>query len=474
METSDFERMTVWKEGYTKTIIIFVLVTLVQIGLLVLAFQLQFLTSVKNNAADYRCNPLFMPFMGNFGFDPIENFNFCVQSVFNAKAAEVFAPIYSILAVFQGVLVTVVDAALSIRDMFKNFLKGVEQFIASVRNKIQFLMNNVRMSFIRILNLMGKVYGSMFAVLFMGQSAMTAAFNLADNDLVKFLFEFCFAPETLVKMSDGSYKEIKDIKIGDVLASVPNNESPVVTSVFRFAGSRTPMVAIGDVVVSAAHYVAAAGGDGEEMIPAASHPLARPVASIDELICLNVSGHRFSVGGGDGGDGLVVADYDEHETPAVVIETQRIADAALNGGFGFNIDTAVLDYSLGVDGESLVLMEDGSWKPIALVKVGDRVKYSGAVLGVVCEQCNSTVIGVNGIVYSEAQFTYDYSANKWVRAANRWAAQGGARNLYSIITEKTSAVVIRKEDITEFIRDYREVPLPEMESAYEKEFLIAH
>jgi len=470
METSDFERMTVWKEGYTKIIIVFVLVTLVQIGLLFVAFQLHLLAGIKNNVADYRCNPLFMPFMGNFGLDPIENFNFCVQGVFNAKAAEVFTPIYAILAVFQNVLVTVVDAALSIRDMFKNFLTGVEQFIASVRNKIQFLMNNVRMSFIRILNLMGKVYGSMFAVLFMGQSAMTAAFNLADNDLVKFLFEFCFAPETLVKMSDGSYKEIKDVKIGDVLASVPNNESPVVTSVFRFAGSRTPMVAIGDVVVSAAHYVAGSDGDGE-MIPAASHQLARTVASIDELICLNVSGHRFSVGGGDG---LVVADYDEHETPAVVIETQRVADAALNGGFGFNIDSAVLDYSLGVDGESLVLMEDGSWKPVASVKVGDRVKYSGAVLGVVCEHCNSTVVGANGIVYSEAQFTYDNCANKWVRAANRWSAQGGARNLYSIITEKTSAVVIRKEDITEFIRDYREVPLPEMESAYEKEFLIAH
>jgi len=471
METSDFERMTVWKEGYTKIIIVFVLVTLVQIGLLFVAFQLHLLAGIKNNVADYRCNPLFMPFMGNFGLDPIENFNFCVQGVFNAKAAEVFTPIYAILAVFQNVLVTVVDAALSIRDMFKNFLTGVEQFIASVRNKIQFLMNNVRMSFIRILNLMGKVYGSMFAVLFMGQSAMTAAFNLADNDLVKFLFEFCFAPETLVKMSDGSYKEIKDVKIGDVLASVPNNESPVVTSVFRFAGSRTPMVAIGDVVVSAAHYVASGSyGDGE-MIPAASHQLARTVASIDELICLNVSGHRFSVGGGDG---LVVADYDEHETPAVVIETQRVADAALNGGFGFNIDSAVLDYSLGVDGESLVLMEDGSWKPVASVKVGDRVKYSGAVLGVVCEHCNSTVVGANGIVYSEAQFTYDNCANKWVRAANRWSAQGGARNLYSIITEKTSAVVIRKEDITEFIRDYREVPLPEMESAYEKEFLIAH
>ena len=127
METSEFERFTAWKEGYTKTIIVFVLITAVQIGLLVGAFQLHLLNDIKKNFGQYRCNPLFMPFVGNFGYDPIDNFNFCVQSIFNGKAAEVFAPIYSILATFQGVLMTVVNSAMSIRGMFANFLGGVEQ-----------------------------------------------------------------------------------------------------------------------------------------------------------------------------------------------------------------------------------------------------------------------------------------------------------------------------------------------------------
>jgi hypothetical protein len=463
---TELEKMTAWKEGYTKTIVVFVIFTAVQIGILFISFQLHIFKDLKKNFAKYRCNPLFMPFVGNFGYNPVDNFNFCVKDVFNSKAAEVFAPVYGILGTFHAVLEKVVNAAMSIRGMFSNFLGGVEKFITSVRNKVQFLMNNVRMSFIRILNLMGKVYGSMFAVLFMGQSAMTAAFNLADNDLIKFLFEFCFAPDTPVKMADGTYKHIADVQIGDVLAGVPNNESPTVTSVFRFAGQSTPMVRVDDVVMSGQHYVLA-GSAG--MVPAATHPLAVSTASIPELICLNVTGHRFRVGHND----LLVADYDEHDSVSVVFETQRIAIRALNSG---DIDAPVFDYSLGVGGSSMVHMADDTWKRMDKIVIGDVVKHSGRVFGVVSEQCSTTLVSPSGIVFSGAQLVYDQCANKWVRSANRWTKgpASGVKTLYTIFTANSGVISIRKGGTTEFIRDYREVPLAEMESNYEKEFLVAH
>ena len=465
---TELEKMNVWKEGYTKTIVVFVIITAIQIGILFISFQLHIFKDLKKNFAKYRCNPLVMPFVGNFGYNPVDNFNFCVKDVFNSKAAEVFAPVYGILGTFHAVLEKVVNAAMSIRGMFGNFLGGVEKFITSIRNKVQFLMNNVRMSFIRILNLMGKVYGSMFAVLFMGQSAMTAAFNLADNDLIKFLFEFCFAPDTPVKMADGTYKPITDVRIGDVLAGVPNNESPTVTSVFRFAGQSTPMVRVGDVVMSGQHYVLA-GSAG--MVPAATHPLAVSTASIPELVCLNVTGHRFRVGHDD----LLVADYDEYDSVSVVFETQRMAIRALNGGAD-NTDAPVIDYSLGVGGSSMVHMADDTWKRMDKIVIGDVVKYSGPVYGVVSEQCETTLASPSGIVFSGAQLVYDQYINKWVRGANRWSKGPacGVKTLYTIFTANSGVISIRKGDTTEFIRDYREVPLAEMESAYEKEFLVAH
>jgi len=227
------------------------------------------------------------------------------------------------------------------------------------------------------------------------------------------------------------------------------------------------MVRIGDVVVSGAHYVLA-GSDG--MVPAEAHPDAVWAGSVPELVCLNVSGHRFRVGA----DGLLVADYDEHDTAAVVGETQRMATKALNGRV--DGEEPVMDYSLGVAGSSEVLMADGEWKRMDSIAIGDVVKHSGKVLGVVCEQCDTTVISPSGIVFSAAQIVYDSSANQWKRSANYWCRgpAGGAKTLYTIFTMNSGAISIRKGKSVEFIRDYREAPLPEMESAYEKEFLVAH
>ena len=268
-------------------------------------------------------------------------------------------------------------------------------------------------------------------------------------------------------MADGSSKAIKDIVIGDVLAEVPNNKSPVVTSVFRFAGGSTPMVRIHDVVVSAAHYVLA-GSAG--MVTAEAHPEAVWSGSVPEIVCLNVSGHRFRVGA----DGLLVADYDEHESASVVMETQRMATRALNGKSCE--DEMVLDYSLGIGGSTEVLMADNGWKRMDAIAIGDEVKHSGKVLGIVCEQCDTTVVSPSGIVFSAAQLVYDLDARQWKRSANRWSrgSAGGAKKLYTIFTMNSGVISIRKGGAVEFIRDYREAPLPEMESAYEKEFLVAH
>jgi hypothetical protein len=229
------------------------------------------------------------------------------------------------------------------------------------------------------------------------------------------------------------------------------------------------MVRIGDVVVSGAHYVLA-GSDG--MVPAEAHPEARWAASVPELVCLNVSGHRFRVGA----DGLLVADYDEHDSASVVAGTQRMATRALNGGSCGDGEEPVMDYSLGVAGSSEVLMADGSWKRMDAITIGDDVQYSGKVLGVVSEQCDTTVVSPSGIVFSGAQLVYDSSANQWKRSANYWSRgpAGGAKTLYTIFTMNSGVISIRKGKSVEFIRDYREAPLPEMESAYEKEFLVAH
>ena len=173
------------------TIVKAVILTIVFTAVLILLFSIGALKEMAENFPKYRCNPILMPFAANFGYDAKENFNYCINNVLQAKAAEFFGPIYKLLGGFTDIVGLIVDVTLGIRKLFSNFLLGVNGFIANVRDRIQGLLFQVRLSFMRLNNLMGRVYGTMYGIVWMGTSAMLAGFNIADNDLVQFLFEFC-------------------------------------------------------------------------------------------------------------------------------------------------------------------------------------------------------------------------------------------------------------------------------------------
>jgi hypothetical protein len=439
------------------------LVTLVVLTLgLIIAFYSTYLKQIGANFAQHRCNPAFMPFASLFGYDTSENFQFCLGAIFQSRVAEVFAPIFKILEGFTSILNTITNVALGIRKLFSNFLLTVNGFIANVRDRIEALMFQVRLLLMRMKELMGKVYGTMYAVMWMGLSGISAGKNMAENDLVKFMMEFCFDPATPVLKADGSWVPISELKLGDILAPTAANPTPTVTSVFTFDGAQTPMVRIGDVSVSASHYVQYRG----HWLEAEDHPDAVPTVSLPVLSCLNVSGHEFVVGRA----GLVAADYDEHEDSATVAATQRLAAGALNG-VGPKGIAVVEDYSIGLDPTASVRMADGSWRLLTDIALGDIIWNAGAIKGIVWEQCDSTVQSPTGCM-AAAQLVFSPSAMAWTRAAHLFSRKdAGTVALLHLITETTGVLEIKgKGHSSLFVRDYREVALPDMESAYQEAF----
>ncbi len=444
-----------WEEAWTKRAIILTIVTVLLTITVVLMFTLGNLREIAENFPRYRCTPLALPFASHFGYDTKENFNFCLTSIFNTKAAEVFGPVYNLLGGFTQIIQLIVDVALGIRKLFSNFLLGVNGFVRNVRDRIQGLLFNIRMSFMKLNNLMGRVYGTMYAMIWLGTSALAAGFNLANNDLVNFILEFCFDPNTEVVLADGSKKAIKDIQIGDVLES---DKGPTrVTSVFRFAGSKTHMVSINGFVLSKEHYVQYAG----KWIQAGNHPDAVPTPSLPELVCLNVEHHRFVIVNETGR--MIVADYDEHDGAEVIRQTQQVAIKALNGSQG----ETVSDYSLGIDERMEVKMADGSWKVLKEMELGDTVWNAGTVLGLVQEECEST-IDISGTHLSPAQIVFDTESEQWTRASVKWpsAVSEEPRILRSLVTSTCGTLHIRDANSEYYMRDYREVAIPEMENAY--------
>jgi hypothetical protein len=444
-----------WSNNLSWSIFIFIFVTLILVGITVILFSVGNLTEIAKNFPKYRCNPLMMPFAGQFGYDARENFTFCVSNILNNKAAEIFAPLYGILSQFTGILTVMMNATLGMRKLFSNFFLSVNGFIGNVRNRIQNLLFQIRMSFLKLNNLMGRVFGSMFAVIFMGTSALTAANNLGQTDLVKFLAEFCFDPETPVKLANGGYKPIKEIAVGDRLFG-PNGLRPTVTSTFVFDGSHTEMVRIKDVTVSSQHFVAHNGS----WIMASEHPDALPTASLPIINCLNVFGNIFYVGEND----LAVRDYDESENPGVNQKVMQLALQTLNGEKSSE-KKPLLNYDLGFDQRFPVHLADGSWIPAGEVTLGTVLEGGHKIVGIAHEICNE-VVNLNGYVVSAAQLVHHQGA--WHRAGHILPTRqiNMSFQLINFITENSGPIAVRLNGSTLYLRDYREVALPEMELPY--------
>lgn len=438
-----------YSSNFYGTLIKFIIVTIVQLVIVIWTLMGGGIADVFNNWPKYRCNPIIMPFAGLFGFNASENFNFCMKNIFNSNAGAVLAPIYGVMANFTEIVGTISNVANSFRYLIANLLSGMERLMSGFRDKFQFILFTVRMSFFKIMNLMGRLYSTFYAVVFMGVSGLQAAKNVANNDLVKFLLEFCFDPETPVKLHSGVVIPLKLLKIGDKLAAI-NGEVPIVTSLFEFDGTKTPMVKIGETVVSSKHFMKYNALDS--WIEAGEHPDSSFHPSIKKLICLNTSTHKVLI------NNLTFSDYDESESPNVIKRTQQLAEKILNTGiFGSGIE----NYSLGLEENTEIRVLGGVFIPIRLLKIGDILADGGIVKGLVKETVNSVVELPDKTKVAAAQLVWEKEKNRWSRAGSLYKAFE-TDAIYRHIISDGSVIETRNY----MFRDYREVSAPEMEDAY--------
>ena len=440
----------------TWAIVKFVLITAVLVGVAVVLFTQGNIAEIAANFEKYRCNPLVIPFAGLFGRDAKENFNFCIGNLMSIQASGIFAPVYNLLANFVTILTTISNAMMSIREMFAKFFIQVNGFISSVQDRMVAVLFQLRLTFLKMQTLMGRVYGTMYATMFMGISAMAAGTSLGDNDLVKFLFEIapCFEGSTRILLADGSTAAISDIRVGDKVST------GAVTSVFVFDGHRTPLVDLDGVRMSTTHYVAAKSG----WVEAGDHPEARPTHTrLDRIYCLNVQGNKFVVQGSTGP--MVVADYCESASRDAAVAARAIALKALNGGVpkGAAQDAGG---ALGVGGAWTVERVDGRWVRMDALRLGDILKDSGRIYGIVRESCDRICKRQEEPPIAAAQL--QWSNGSWGSKGTEGTEGTEVRKvLYSLFTERCSALRIRHGGVERVIRDYLEAPIPEMQEPFE-------
>ena len=411
--------------------------------------------TIRNNWATYRCMPSITPFAKFYGYSLSETMNFCMAQAVREHAPGVINPIYKGINEVAGVVDGVYSKVESIEGGVAGLLKGFESFVINFVNSFRLLGTRVRMSFIRIKEIFGRVYGLFIAFAYAAISAITFGENLVCNPLVVFLATIsgvdgicCFAPNTLIAMADGSQRPIASVKIGDTLA-----DGGHITTTFLFDGNTTKMVRIAGVHVSGNHYVFDGG-----WIQAEEHAAAIDAPSLSHLWCLSTTTNQIPVVSDNGI--LVCADYEESSDPAVIAEAQSIAEMHLNGSAG----ATVPDYSLGLDPTLHVFMKNNTWKQLMNVAIGDELVGGAIVAGLVREVCPVQCQTPGGHYVSAAQLVFH--GGSWVRAAHLWPTVNRDTILCHIMVSNNMAFTVGGDGEMFNVRDYAEVTSMDIQAPY--------
>jgi hypothetical protein len=435
---------------------LFLFITTLLIGGFVFLLVSSNTKEIADNWPKYRCSPTVMPFAGFYGYDAAENFNFCTKAIFEGQAEALLGPFGSILATFVGTLSVLIQSANSMRVQLATLVGGVTKITKEFQDRITQIMFRTQITASRIRMLMGRLFGTFYAVIFMGLSGITAVTNFGDTFLFKFLDTFCFPPETLVELEGyAAPVPISSAKIGDRFKATGKD----ITAIFSFYSDGQPMVQFPNgLQVSTNHYMK----HGSEWIQARQHPDAVPAGhwagGYDRpLICLNTSDHILPI------QGYTFLDYDETEEGDS--ETMAWIEKTVNGGTLLSTKKN-LEYSPSVSAETKIRINSKTTIDASKLKLGDVIS-TGTIRGIVKKRVSRVCeLGKNEWI-SEGTLTWCPEKAMWVRAAEIYTVHSLAQDniFYNFVVTPTAQIELASGHQ---IRDYVEVHSPDSEQFYAK------
>lgn len=433
----------------------FIILLFVMIAVWILILVVADTSDVSKNWPKYRCSPTVMPFASFFGHDTTENFNYCLSSMINEEASGSISPVFKILGTFLGTLTTLVATANNIRLEMATFMGGINTIFQNFIDRFVQLSSHIRTTAQRMKMLMGRIYGTFFAFIFMSLSAMTALTNFSNTFLFKFLDTFCFDPDTPIAVIGKGTIPVKDVRTGDVFSN-----GSKVTATFSFLADGQPMVELpGPIVVSTNHYIEYKG----RWIRSDEHPDAVSITpwsggSQRPLICFNTHDHRIAIGK------YTFLDYDETEKADQ--ETMRWVEARVNGLRRAEQPSDKYSYTTLFYPSTKIKLQSGDYKEAKEIQLGERLS-TGTVIGVVQKRTNTFVLLPPGDAVSPGLLIWMPKTMKWVRAGDVYPIQTTNQELlYMNFIVSSSACI--ETAYGNVVRDYFEVHSPDTEQFYEK------
>jgi len=452
----------------------FLIVTLIFIGALVGFSKIVDIQKVKDNWETYRCRPDVMLMADYYGHDSGENLGYCLKNGFDKRAMEAISPFYTYLGKFVEVLMTMLNSINSIRMIFATIIGSATQIFTEFSGRIKALFYRFQMAAIRMKMLMGRVFATMYAVIFMGMAGIKATQNFGNTFLFKFLDTFCFDPDTPIVLQNGMQVPIKEVNVGDYLRG-----GQKVTATFQFAADGQEMVVLDGILVSTNHYIRFKG----KWIEAKDHPEAIPAEDWSggnerPLICLNTDTHTIPIGK------YIFSDYDE--TSEGDEAAMKMATDILNGKVALatgKVALATGKVALATGKVALATGKAGppqkgssemacgpktpiktvyGFVPADQIALGTVLSH-GTVVGLVKKECRS-ICRINGESFAAGTCIWSPEHNRWLRAfqLSKPAILPTPFVFYSFVVTPSATI----ETESRVFRDYVEVHSKDLEAPY--------
>jgi hypothetical protein len=430
------------------------LMTLIFIGALVGFSKMADMEVVRKDWDKYRCRPDVMLMADYYGHNSSDNMEFCLKSGFDFRSAGAVLPFYTYLKSFVDVLMNMLSSLNSIRLTFATIVGSVTNVFSEFSSRIKSLFFSIQVTAIRMKMLMGRLFATLYSIIFMGMAGIKATTNFGNTFLFKFLDVFCFDPDTIVLMKKGPVK-IQNIAIGDEFISGER-----VTATFAFKADGQTMVDLGGITVSTNHYVSYKN----KWIKASAHPDAQPSAdwsggSERPLICLNTDKHSFPIGP------YIFSDYDE--TAEGDREAMNMAMSMLNGASSPVGSTDCKTNSEMACGKE-TLIQTGAVNTTYPVKASQITLGTsltqGEVIGLIQKECHEVCI-YKGEKFAPGTAIWSESQNRWARAGDLSTPVmlENPEILYSFVVSPSACVTTAAGTV---FRDYVEVHTPDLELPY--------
>jgi hypothetical protein len=424
-------------------------IILVVIIIIVIIFGLSSIVDIKNikdNWSKYRCSPMIMPFAGLFGHNAKENMEFCMGKIFSAHSSPYMSSVGTMFSQSSNLLQMILGSVDSLRNTIATLGGGINVVFQEFTDRISNFFFRLRITAIYIKALIGRMYATLFSVMYMGMSGITGMTSFTNTFLFSFLDTFCFPGTTSILVKNKGMTPIKDIQIGDVL--LPSEST--VTANFQFYSKGQPMVRLGSTVVSTNHYVFYQ----DKLVMAGEHPHAMhlgPWNSEEPLYCLNTSNNKIPV------EHYIFLDYDE-TTKADEI-TMRFIEERINAKKAHQC-YHFTEYCPAIGEQTSIKTVQGT-KLAKDIQIGDKLVTGSQVIGLIRREVHEICTLKDGTILTPS--TLCWQENKWQRVGTFTEVEKETDVLVSFVVVPNSQLEL-ENGIR--IRDYMELCSPDSEMYY--------